>query len=324
MRAEAVEIRLDRFLGLHLEWRSRASIQALIRDGYVYVDVGAPDRPESERALAQERKPSRKLRDGSRVVIAIPEGLRLRLAPSFPEGLSILYEDEDALAIDKPPMLPVHPSGRHLTDTLIQRVHAHYRVETAERSARPRLAHRIDRETSGVVLIGKRPRAHSELMRQFEDREVEKEYLAIVQGSPSFDSGRIDFPIGPARKSTIGIKVACRPDGQPALTTWRVVSRHRGCTLVACQLHTGRQHQIRVHMEAIGHPLVGDKLYGYGEEYFQKQSDDALTRDDLAVLELPRQALHSHRLVFTSPSCGKRIEVVSPLAPDLAAFLSQR
>jgi 23S rRNA pseudouridine1911/1915/1917 synthase len=118
--------------------------------------------------------------------------------------------------------------------------------------------------------------------------------------------------------------MACRADGDEAKTAWRVVSRHRGCTLVHCRLYTGRQHQIRVHMEAIGHPLVGDKLYGGDDSYFQKQNDGELTPEDVRALELPRQALHHHRLVFTHPRTHERVEVKSPLAPDLAAFLATR
>jgi 23S rRNA pseudouridine1911/1915/1917 synthase len=324
MRAEEVEIRLDRFLTLHLPWRSRSSIQELIRDGYIYVDVSSPDKPAGSGELVQELKASRKLRDKSRVVVVVPEGARIAITPVVTEAIHILYEDQVALAVDKPPMLPVHPSGRYLSDTLIQRIHARYGGDKVARAFRPRLCHRLDRETSGIVLIGLEPQAHAEMMRQFEEREVEKEYLAIVQGVPSSDGGVIDHPLGSARASRIGLKMAVRGDGQEAKTEWRVVSRHRGCALVRCRIHTGRQHQIRVHMESIGHPLVGDKLYGYGEEYFQKESDGELTPDDLRVLELPRHALHAHRLVFTTPAGGQRVEVISPLALDLAAFLEQR
>jgi 23S rRNA pseudouridine1911/1915/1917 synthase len=324
MRAELVEIRLDRFLALHLGWRSRASIQTLIRDGYVYVAAIAPDRPREPGELVQERRSSRKLRDKSRVVVVVPEGLRVAVTPVVGDELAILFEDELLLAVDKPPMLPVHPSGRHLSDTLIQRIHARQGALELERKFRPRLCHRLDRETSGIVLIGLDARAHAEIRRQFEEHEVEKEYLAIVQGHPTSDEGVIELAIGSARASRIGLKMACRADGDEAKTAWRVLSRHRGCALVHCQLFTGRQHQIRVHMEAIGHPLVGDKLYGGDDSYFQKQNDGELTPEDVRALELPRQALHHHRLVFTHPRTSERVEVISPLAPDLAAFLATR
>jgi 23S rRNA pseudouridine1911/1915/1917 synthase len=165
-------------------------------------------------------------------------------------------------------------------------------------------------------------------MRQFEAREVAKEYLAIVHGVPEEESGVIDLPIGPARASVVELKMAVIPDGQPALTEWNVVSRHgepgRERTLLACRPHTGRQHQIRVHLEALGYPLVGDKLYGHDEVCFQRAADGEMTLRDLELLELPRQALHNHRLEFTSPATGERVRVVSPLAPDLAQYLAGR
>ena len=320
---EQVEIRLDVFLCHFLTWRSRASVQALIREGRVLVDASTPDHPHGRGEPGVERRAGRKLRHGSRVVVEIPEPLRLPRGPASSE-LAILYEDPSALAVDKPPMLAVHPGGRHLTGTLIQRVHAHYGLQGKARSGRPRLCHRIDRETSGVVLIGKDPQAHSALMGQFERREVEKEYLAIVRGVPSEEDGAIDLPLAPARASRIGLKMAVALDGAPSRTDWTLLSRHRGCALVSCRPTTGRQHQIRVHMDAIGHPLVGDKLYGVDERLFQRQLDGRLSADDLRTLELPRHALHSHRLVFTSPRSGERVEVVSPLPPDLAAWLRQR
>jgi 23S rRNA pseudouridine1911/1915/1917 synthase len=330
---EEVEMRLDRFLARHMPWRSRSSVQALVKDGHVLVDASTPDQPEGTGEAAVERRPGRRLRHGSRVVIVIPEELRVPLAEGAAgvepyaigpfDELAVLYRDEACLAVDKPAMLAVHPSGRHLTDTLIQRVHRMLGAQDVRREGRPRLAHRLDRETSGVILVGLDPRSHSELMRQFVEREVEKEYLAVVQGEPEHPGGRIELPLGSARGSRIQLKMAVQMDGQEAVTEWRVVRRVRGYALVACRILTGRQHQIRVHMEAIGHPLVGDKLYGYDEGLFQKAADGTLTESDYRVLELPRQALHSHRLVFTSPATGQRAEAVSPLAADLREFLDR-
>lgn len=323
-RRGELEIRLDQFLQRFLAWRSRAQIQGLIRAGHVLVAAATPECPRGKGTPAVELRPGRRLHDGSRVVIVIPEELRVPITPQFQDELVILWEDEGALAIDKPPMVAVHPSGRHLSGTLIQKVHALYGSRALPREARPRLCHRLDRETSGILLVGKHPRAHSELMLQFENREVEKEYLAIVQGSPDSDRGVIERDLGPARGSRVQIKMTTVASGLASRTEWSVVRRYRGCALVACRPLTGRQHQIRVHMESIGHPLVGDKLYGPDEDYFQKAADGSLTDGDLAALELPRQALHNHRLAFRSPTSGERIEVVSPLAPDLAAFLETR
>ena len=323
-RADDLELRLDVFLARHMPWRSRNSIQGLIKDGYLLVDPSTPDHPRGGGSLRIERRSGRKLHHGSRVVIVIPEESRLEVTPQYSDDLALLYEDDDCVAVDKPPMLAVHPAGRHLTDTAIQRIHRMYGSRELPREQRPRLCHRLDRETSGVLLVGKHHSAHSELMRQFEEREVEKEYLAILQGEPRFDQGTIDFALGPARASRIGIKMAAVADGSPSRTDWRVLRRVGGYTLVSCRLHTGRQHQIRVHMQAIGYPLVGDKLYGYDEHYFQKAADGTLTEEDMRALELPRQALHNHRLVFTSPTTGEHIAVESPLAHDLATWLEER
>ena len=324
VKAGELVVRLDRFLGDHMRWRSRTSVQSLIRDGYVRVDASTPEHPRGSGELEVERRPGRKLRHGSRVVVSIPEELRLVL-PRGPTGeLDVLYEDEHVVAVEKPSGIAVHPSGRHMADTLIQRVHAHYEAEIAARRLAPRLCHRLDRETSGIVLVGKRPRTHAELLKQFEARSVEKEYLAIVWGELDRDAGRIEHPLAPARVSSIRLKMTVAEDGQPARTDYRVVARHAGYTLVRCRLLTGRQHQIRVHLAALGHAVVGDKLYGPDEGCFQRAIEGALTRADLARLELPRQALHHDRLVFRTPAGGEQVEVTSPLAPDLAAFLEEK
>jgi 23S rRNA pseudouridine1911/1915/1917 synthase len=258
------------------------------------------------------------------VKIDIPEHLRLAETAPPSEDLVVLYEDESVIAVDKPPMLVVHPSGRHLTDTLIQRVHAVYKSERLHRDARPRLCHRLDRETSGIVLIGKDPESHQDLMRQFEQREVEKEYLAIVHGAPQFDSGVVDLPLGQARASSIRLKMAVVSDGLESQTEWSVVRLLPGRTLIACRPKTGRQHQIRVHMDAIGHPLVGDKLYGLDEQIFQRSADGELTGEDMHELELPRHALHNHSLTFAHPRTGGELRIECPLAPDLRVYLDRR
>lgn len=320
-----VHVRLDVFLASLLSWRSRSSVQNLIREGSVSVDAASPEHPKGSGEAKLERRCGRKLLHGSRVIVRVPADQPVRaIPPPSREALVVLYEDEDVLAIDKPALVAVHPSGRYLSDTLIQRVHAHFQFDRLHRDARPRLCHRLDRETSGLILIGKTPPAHAELMRQFEAREVEKEYLCIVRGRVEADAGTVDLPIGPARTSSVGLKMAVAPDGQEAVTQWRVLERTRDRSLVAARPHTGRQHQIRVHMDAIGHPLVGDKLYGVDEELFQRYAEDALTDADRRWLELDRHALHNHLLVFRSPSHGERIRVECPLAADLEAYLAAR
>ncbi len=324
MRVADVAMRLDAFLVHHLTWRSRSSIQDLVKEGWVSVDASSPEAPTGTGSYAVERRPGRKLRHGSRVRIDIPPHLRPPVDEHTSTELVVLYEDDAVLAVDKPPFLPVHPSGRHLVDTLIQRVHARTPAGEIERRGAPRLCHRLDRETSGVVLVAKDPEAHRELRRQFEAGTVEKEYLAIVHGVPARDQGVIEFPIGPARLSEVDLKMAACADGLPARTDWRIVSAWSDRALLSCLLHTGRQHQIRVHLEAIGHPLVGDKLYGGDESFFLRHAAGVLDERDLELLELPRHALHDHRLAAVHPVTGRRLEVFSPLAEDLVDYLRER
>jgi 23S rRNA pseudouridine1911/1915/1917 synthase len=316
-----VEIRLDAFLKRALPWRSRTSIQRLIHEGRVTVECGGG--PEGrERTSAVELRAARVLRHGARIVVEIPPELLLDDSATDSAALSILYEDESVLAVDKPANLAVHPSGRHLTDTLIQRVHARY---TSERKlAVPlRLCHRLDRETSGVVLVAKGERSHRALSKQFERREVEKEYLAIVRGIPAEDEGMVDLPLGSALAGRVHLKMVVREDGAPSRTEWTVVERQGKFALVSCRPLTGRQHQIRVHLASIGHPIVGDKLYGEDDELFLRGARQELRADDLRVLDLPRHALHSHRLGWRDPTSGARREATSPLPADLRDFLTR-
>jgi 23S rRNA pseudouridine1911/1915/1917 synthase len=317
--AGALQIRLDAFLKLRLPWRSRASVQRLIQDGFVRVAPAAAGLGPTEAEPVVERRAARNLRHGARVVVVIPHELRLPESLADAGGLVVLHEDREVLAVDKPAGQAVHPSGRNLTGTLIQEVHARY-AEGAELPVPIRLCHRIDKETSGVVLLAKGAQAHRAIRRQFERHAVEKEYLAVVRGSPGADEGVIELPLGPAR-SRVRMKIAVDPGGLAACTRWRVLERRRAAALLLCTPVTGRQHQIRVHLAAIGHPLVGDKLYGSSEDLFLRSHGAELTASDRAELGLPRQALHSHRLAWTSPGSGERREVRSPLPAELRAFL---
>ncbi|MAF64919.1 MAG: RNA pseudouridine synthase [Planctomycetes bacterium] len=323
-RIEGFEERLDLFLARRLHWRSRASVQRLIKDGWVRIDASTPESPAGTGAFERETRPGRRLRHASRVEVRIPPGERLPAVVSADAVLDVLWEDAVALAVDKPAGLPVHPSGRHVSDTLIQRVHACRREAIERDGVAPRLCHRLDRETSGIVLVATDLRAHRKIMRQFERREGEKEYLAIVHGEPGEEYGSIDFPLGPARASKVGLKIAVAADGQPCRTSWSVERRTDGFTLLRCRLHTGRQHQIRVHLAAIGYPIVGDKLYAHDEAIFQRGIEDCLTDEDRRLLLLGRHALHHQRLVFRSPACADLVEITSPLPPDLDAFLAAR
>jgi 23S rRNA pseudouridine1911/1915/1917 synthase len=315
-----VAVRLDAFLKLRLPWRSRASVQRLIHDGFVRV---APAGPGLERAPGDgdvERRAARVLKHGARVIVLIPPESQLPEVLADPDGLVVLHEDEEALVVDKPAGQAVHPSGRHLAGTLIQTVHARY----SQGGLLPvpiRLCHRIDRETSGVVLLAKGERAHRNIRKQFERHGIEKEYLAVVHGSPVEDAGTIELPLGPAHGSRVRMKIAVREGGAEARTLWRVLERRAALALVACTLVTGRQHQIRVHLSAIGHPIVGDKLYGGDEELFLRNARRELDARDHEELRIERQALHSHRIAWHSPATHERREVTSSLPGELRALL---
>jgi len=317
VKARGFAMRLDHFLSHHLKWRSRSSVQTLVRDGYVEIDAARPDAPEGTGERCVETRAGARVRHGSRVYIRIPDEYRTLLIGDTSDELAILYEDDDALAVDKPPLVAVHPSGRYMTDTLIQRVHKRYQEQIEAGRMLPRLCHRLDRETSGIVLVGKRPETQGALTTQFEDRLVEKEYLAILAGELATTTGSTDLPIRLSTTSPIDLEMTTAADGLPCRTDWVVLDVAGGRSLVRLRIHTGRQHQIRVHMAALGAPLVGDKLYGPDREIFLRAIAGETTDVDREQLVLERHALHSHRLVFARPRSGESVEVVSELPADL-------
>lgn len=310
-------MRLDMFLSHHLNWRSRSSVQTLVKGGYVEIDAARPEAPEGTGIRKVEKRSGARLQHDTRVYIRIPDEYRTLLLGETRDELTVLYEDHDVLVVDKPPLIAVHPSGRHMSDTLIQRVHLRYREAIEAGEFLPRLCHRLDRETSGIVLVSKRPVTHPALTIQFEDRLVEKGYLAIVDGAPDPPSGTIDAPIRLSTTSPVELEMTTAADGLPCKTDWETVAVADGRSLLRLRIHTGRQHQIRVHMAAIGTPLVGDKLYGPDREIFLRAAAGELTDFDREQLVIARHALHSSRLVFTSPTSGERIEVLSGLPDDL-------
>lgn len=310
-------MRLDKFLSHHLKWRSRSSVQTLVKDGYVSVDGARPDAPEGTGHPKVETRPGARLKHGSQVIVRIPDVYRTLLLGETRDELDILYEDEEALGLDKPPLVAVHPSGRHMTDTLIQRVHMRFKDDIEGGRLLPRLCHRLDRETSGVVLVSKRPATHAALSTQFEDRKVEKDYLAILDGELPTAEGSTDAPIRLSTTSVVELEMTTAADGLACRTDWRVLEVSHGRSLVKLRIHTGRQHQIRVHMAALGAPLVGDKLYGEDNTIFLRAVAGELTDFDREQLVIERHALHSHRLVFGHPRTGDPVEIVSDLPSDL-------
>jgi 23S rRNA pseudouridine1911/1915/1917 synthase len=304
-------LRLDRFLTKRLHWRSRTSVCRLLEQGRVTL-VGRPPRRSARVSV------------GEVVTVSLPRPLRDEaLAPRGQDDAELprLYEDRELIAIDKPAGIPVHPSGRLLHHTVITALHRQYRdFEDPTRDVIPKLCHRLDLETSGVLLVAKTHEALTFVQAQFERRTVTKEYLVLVHGELAQDEGLIDLPLGPAFDPRMRTQRVIRHDvGRPSQTRYVVRERWTDHTLCHVTLLTGRHHQIRAHMAAIGHPVVGDKLYGLDETIFLRYSDRCLTDRDERLLRLPRQALHSHALGFAHPSRGE-LRIESPWPADLAAY----
>jgi 23S rRNA pseudouridine1911/1915/1917 synthase len=240
---------------------------------------------------------------------------------------SVVYEDPHLLVIDKPPFVAVHPSARYHRNTVKLRLEAERPGEFFA------LIHRLDRETSGLLMLARSRAAERAFKSLLEERSLgaftndaarapsfEKEYLAIAHGAPA--TGLVDLPVELHPESSLRVKmrIAAPGSGLFARTAVRVLESRARYSLVACGLHTGRQHQIRLHLAALGHPLVGDKLYGPDERLLARAADGELTPEDLTLLELPRHALHAHRYRLRHAVTGEMLEVVSPLPADLTEF----
>jgi 23S rRNA pseudouridine1911/1915/1917 synthase len=239
-----------------------------------------------------------------------------------PIEIAILLEDEHILVIDKPAGLPVHPSARYYRNTVIKMMNRKYPSDHLV------LAHRLDRETSGVLVLARTMAADRKVKKQFEQRTgVEKSYLAITWGWPERDEFRVELPLERDLKARmrVAMRVAEPGEGLTAATRVTVLEKRRNgdrlYALVRCDLETGRQHQIRVHLAAVGCPVLGDKLYGPSWKLHMRYSDGTLTDEDSAMLEMPRHALHAARLVFRHPILDTPLVVEAPLPADMRSFL---
>jgi 23S rRNA pseudouridine1911/1915/1917 synthase len=301
--ADADGQRLDRYLVSVLAEYSRSQIQKLIVDGHVTVRR-PPSRTIDARANLQVRR-------GDQVVVNAPEPTASAVsAEALP--LDILYQDADLAVLNKPPGMVIHPGAGHGAGTLVNALLHHVTdLSGIGGELRPGIVHRLDRGTSGVMIIAKNDRAHQELSRQFHDREVEKEYIALVWGVVQAGR-RIDAAIG--RDSANRKKMSARAKHAREAVT-RITRAHHlpGLTLCQVAIHTGRTHQIRVHLSAIGHPIVGDSLYGGVHR--------RVPGDIRAVQRLERPFLHAARLAFTHPTEQRRMQFIAPLPPDLEDIL---
>jgi len=286
--ADEPGVRLDRYVCHKLAELSRTRIQKLIADGHITVND-------------QVAKAGLKLNTGDRLKVVLPPAPPSPLTPEA-MPLNILYEDDDLLVVDKPAGLTVHPAPGHPAHTLVNAILSHFpHLAALSDSLRPGIVHRLDRDTSGVMAVAKNSRAQTKLVEQFKARSVAKAYLVLVKGKLTPENGVIEAPVG--RDPRNRKRMAVVAGGREARTEYRVIKYIGDYTLLEVKPETGRTHQIRVHLSAIGYPVVGDKVYGVESPF------------------LPRQFIHASRLGFTLPSSGKYMEFKSELPPDLAQAL---
>jgi 23S rRNA pseudouridine1911/1915/1917 synthase len=305
IKEEANGERLDRALALAVPELSRTKIQRLINDGGVRVDgvVAA--------------KVSQPVETGQTVTLQVPEEAPPPLPRAEAIPLEILYEDERMVAIDKPAGLVVHPGAGHLDGTLVSALLHRYGKSLSDLGGpeRPGLVHRLDKGTSGVLVVARDNDAHQALSRQFAERTVEKEYDAFVYGTPRDKAGVIDRAIGRDRNDRTKISTDTdRP--REALSRWQRHEDFPGFSWLRVRTHTGRMHQVRAHLTAIHHPCIGDAKYA-GMQW--KGVPDRQVRD--AVRKFPRAGLHARRLCIDHPGSGERLELTAPLPADLQELL---
>ncbi len=296
---EDVGRRLDHFVGDKVFWRSRSDLQKRIKAGAILLD-GATT------------KPSLKLRAGQIVTVQVrPEDLPDQDPAAI--AVEVLFEDDDIVVVNKQAGLVVHPTGRHVYDTLMNALHLRYRDNP---EASPHVVHRLDRMTSGVLVVAKREASKKILQDAFEAREPEKVYHALVEGEPNEETFDVEQPIGSDEASAIRLKMCVRADGAFARTRFRVLERFDDLSVVEATLETGRQHQIRVHLSWAGWPVLADPLYGNPHSIGFESNGEAPT--------LRRQALHAGELSLTHPRTREALTFRAPWPSDMQKLLDGR
>ncbi|MBA4048295.1 MAG: RluA family pseudouridine synthase [Sphingomonas sp.] len=298
----AAGLRLDRALAELVPELSRERVKALIAAGQV-----------TDAAGIESRDSARRTHDGQRFSLALPPPLPLD-TPAQDIALAITYEDEHVIVVDKPAGLVVHPAAGNLDGTLVNALlhHCAGQLSGIGGVARPGIVHRIDKDTSGLIVAAKSDRAHEGLARQFADHSIDRRYLAMVAGHPNPAAGSVDAPLGrsPANRK----KMAIVAGGKRAVTHYRLLKRLRDAALVECRLETGRTHQVRVHMASIGHGLLGDPVYSK-----TGRSHRAL----LETANFRRQALHAARLGFIHPITSIALAFDSEMPADMRLLLDR-
>lgn len=319
--------RLDLFLAHHYPSYSRTHVRNAIVAGAVLID------PETE--YSTHGKPSFRLKPDQVVRFTLPEIPREAPLPE-PIPLDILYEDDDLVAVNKPAGMVVHPSRGHWSGTLVAALAHHFGTQLSGNRgpSRPGIVHRLDRDTSGIILVAKNDFIHARLAALFEERMIRKEYFAIVLGDPHLDRDMIDAPIGLHPKIRERMCIASPRDdsGKEAQTFYEVIKRYGKMASVRCLPKTGRTHQIRVHLTHTGYPILCDRLYG-GRKSVTR--DELLGKRPMALVQeeqqpdsseqdqplLTRQALHAYKLSFVHPITGQELELTAPIAEDIQSVL---
>ena len=301
---EAEGQRLDAWLARRLPSLSRSRLRALIDEGHVLLD-GARTRP------------SARLRAGQAVRVHVPAPVP---AEPQPEDIpiAVVHQDAHLVVVDKPAGLVVHPGAGTSRGTLVNALLRHvHDLSGVGGVLRPGIVHRLDRGTSGLLVVAKDDETHRSLVRQFAGRTVEKEYVALVLGAPARTSGEVDAPIGrdPVHRQKMSVRAS---RSREARTSWLVEERFDGAALLRLRIHTGRTHQIRVHLASIGHPVAGDPVYGGTRPPSSRRAEARA-----ALQSLERPALHAARLAFTHPASGERLALEAPLPEDLHRVLER-
>jgi 23S rRNA pseudouridine1911/1915/1917 synthase len=310
VKARMVGKRIDAYLASRFPDYSRSVVQKVIDVGAVLVN-------------GQTVKASYKVRLDDQIRVWLPE-----LADDAPTPedipITVVYEDAALTVVNKPAGMVVHPAKGHWSGTLVNALQFHYdTLSTAGGAERPGIVHRLDRDTTGLLLVAKSDLAHRQLAQQFEQRTIRKEYLALVAGAPERDSDYIERTIGfhPTNREKMAIRLPT-DGGKPALTFYEVIERFRGYAFVRCKPATGRTHQIRVHLTHIGHPIVADKAYSGRDRLTLGDLVGAgATEADGESVLIDRQALHAHSLRLEHPLTGQPLQLTAPLPDDMTRTL---
>ena len=283
-------IRLDKFVAENCKEISRSLVQSLIEEGKILVNN-------------KLSKSSYKLKENDQIQVSLPELKETEIKPENIK-LDVVFEDKDLIVINKSQGMVTHPASGVYEGTLVNALLHHCKKSLSGINGvlRPGIVHRLDKETSGLIIVCKNDFSHKELAKQIQDRKAKRQYVAIVHGKLKYDNGIINKPIG--RDKVHRHKMAIRDGGRIAMTKWKVLKRNEGFTFLECTLETGRTHQIRVHMKSIGHPIVGDKTYG-------KKNDNS-----------NQMMLHAYKLTFTHPRTLKEIKLQCEIPMRFKTFFN--